>query len=52
MKVGEIMGVQILSKKYVGNIQNKTNTVYFKINGISKEVDIINYCDYEKRNNL
>lgn len=47
-KVGEIMNIQILSKKYVGNIRYKTNTVYFKINGIPKEVDIINYFDYEK----
>lgn len=42
------MNIQILTKKYVGNIRNKTNTVYFKINGIPKEVQIINCYNYEE----
>lgn len=42
------MKIEIKSKKYVGNIRNKTNTVYFEINGIPKEVQIINCFNYKK----
>lgn len=42
------MKIKIKSKKYQGNIRNKTNTVYFEINGIPKEVQIINCYNYEE----
>lgn len=35
------MKIDIIGKEYVGNIPNKTNTLYFKVDGVGSMIDFV-----------